>query len=362
MVLNNHWMKKKLRDSLYYDEIHLLDFKGKDFLVFYPKKQIVRFHINWIGGKDESRYNYAAETFTNFLYLNPGRDPEIKYKALEEINRKCIHPFTDRELGELFEDCIALSQEPDFKELVLAQSCRKKNYRAYVLNPNLEDNLNSTRGAAMGAYKREKALVTLVNVIRNWNPRWGKMTNENLAVKSRFELSKVNHYSKRAREIASRAIKPEPRPIDPNLFYDLKGIGYSLEYILSTEHELIFPVPGRKGYTINQFGEVYNTKENLLKPQKTNKGEYIKVQTREGRKNIYIIDLIESVFGTDVKSSKVKKEIVPFNLFNSTNHLITDTKRIYYLELEQNNVVLNDYIQDKPYSITQKKNNESAAA
>jgi len=362
MVINNHWMKKNILDSLYHDESHLLDFKGEDFLVFYPKKQIVRFHINLIGGTDEARYNYTAEIFTNFLYLNPGRDSDINYMVLEEINSKCIYPFTDRELGELFEDCIALSQEPDFKELVLAQSCRKKNYRAYVLNPNLERNLSSTRGAAMGAYKRRKALVNLVTIINNWNPRWGKMTNTGLAVKSGFKLKKVEEYSKMAKEIASRAIKPEPRPIDPSLFYDVKDIGYNLDYIFGTENELKFPIPEHQGYTINQFGEVYNTKGNLLKPQNTSKGEYIKVQTIEGRKTIYIGALMISVFGTDVRSSSEKKGKDQLHLFKSINHLIHHSKTLYYKELEQNNVVLNDYFEDEPYSILQKDNSESRAA
>jgi len=196
-----------------YNNVHTLDFKDADYLVFYPKKQIITFHLpTLIIG---STYHQLMRYLLTFIYLNPDETEEVCKEVLIALHINCQNKISDTKIQEIFDEAILLMNHPDLESTVLlAYKPQQTCYKGYVINPEVaEEKMHGVKGIARGEYRRTKTKGRIQNVLENWNPYWGKPTNKIIAKRARLTLKQVSTYMpllKSERKKASLIQKPKP--------------------------------------------------------------------------------------------------------------------------------------------------------
>lgn len=199
--------------SFNYSNVHTLDFKGADYLIFYPKKQLLFFHLpTLIKGNPFEAVRWYIGTF---ICLNPDQSNEVYREVITALNINCQQKLSDLALGQILEDVIRLKESQELKELILLEnSFNRTHYRGYVINPEVPKSKRaSTKGVARGEYLSKKTQEKIRTTLDNWSPYWGKPTNAEIAKRARLSLKQVNTYmpelkSERKRAAALKKTRP----------------------------------------------------------------------------------------------------------------------------------------------------------
>ncbi|WP_282055670.1 hypothetical protein [Maribacter luteus] len=207
-------MRSKLEWSTFNNNnVHTLDFKGADYLVYYPEKQFVHFHLPQI--LFGSTYQQLMRYLLTFIYLNPDQTDDVFKEVLIALHINCENKISDSEIQKILEEAILLKNDPDLETIVLqANKHEKKNFKGSVINPEVpSDKKGAIKGIARGDYQRTKTTEQIKTTLTNWNPYWGEPTNKLIANKAKLSLKQVNTYIpllKSERKKASLIKKPRP--------------------------------------------------------------------------------------------------------------------------------------------------------
>ena len=207
-------MSSKLDWSIFnYNNIHTLDFRGANYLVFYPRKQFIDFYLpSFIKG---DTYDQLMRYLLTFIYLNPDQNEDVYKQVLTALHTNCQNKISDKRIQELFDEAILLKDDKDLETVVLqANALKKSSYKGYTINPAVpKDKKHSVKAAARGEFRRTRTKGQIETVLENWNPYWGKPTNKLIAEKAKLSTKQVNTYLpllKEERKKAASIQKPKP--------------------------------------------------------------------------------------------------------------------------------------------------------
>lgn len=210
-------------DNYIYDERRSLDFGNLNYLVFYPKKQLVRYYtIKSISG---DAYKQIIKRALCFAFLNPEQPDEVIGGICKVINTNCTNKLEIDELLEVIEEVMDLRKDPELENMVRSQARSERDYKGYVINPDLpEERVNQIKGIALGEYRKERALTQLRNLLNNWKGEWVRPSNSNLAKKLKWKISKVNRYTPELKKEKQDALERKALPVKNNYFMLLSNI------------------------------------------------------------------------------------------------------------------------------------------
>ena len=196
-----------------YNNVHTLDFKGADYLIFYPEKQLLFFRLPSIikGNPFEALRRHIS----TFICLNPDQSNEVYREVLKALNINSELKLSDLALDRLLEDALLLKDSPELKELIeLDNSFNRTHYRRYVINPDVPKSKKaSIKGVARGEYLKLKTQKKIRTTLESWSPYWGKPTNRLIASKANLSIKQVSTYMpelKAERQRAATLKKAKP--------------------------------------------------------------------------------------------------------------------------------------------------------
>ncbi len=200
-------------NTFMYDNTQQTNFDGADYVVFYPQKRFVRFDLSYIIFGNP--YTQIIKRALIFAYLNPSQSNETLKQIIIAINCKCQTTLSDSKIYEIYKEVLILKKDPQLLQIIQAAKPNAKEYRAFVLNPNVpQEQRNKIQGIARGQYRKKKAIEQIRNVINNWRVQWGKPTAKKIASKSKMRERKVASYLpllKKEKQKATSLIVPKKK-------------------------------------------------------------------------------------------------------------------------------------------------------
>ncbi|MFD2589085.1 hypothetical protein ACFSQJ_19325 [Croceitalea marina] len=297
---------EKIRwDDFNYDNTHDLDFQGKDYLIFDPKEKFVKFH--WpkkietsiveenVYGNETFRIHgvdYFFQNLVQFAYLNPNLPTEIYQSIAEILNTKCTIPLPKGLVDFLLGELMFLMDTDELEGVV------RRNYeRAYVFNPKLsKEERKSLKGKAKSEQTKRRRIREIKEILSFWDMKKnGKVTNANIGKRLGLSTRQIGEYGrfvKEEKKNAKKGLSPKSYvPNDPQLFYDVNGVGYNIDYLNNTDQRVLFPIS--KDYSFSNFGEVY---KRTGKKMMCGKDGYFKLNINGTRQRFTLKSLYDEIF------------------------------------------------------------------